>query len=227
MIKFLSVIPARGGSKGIPKKNIYPLNGKPLIAYTIEASLGSKYINNTVVSSDDGEILEIAEKYGAIPMKRPDFLSLDTTLTEPVIEYIVNNIGSFTSEYDFIVLLQPTSPLRTYVHIDEAIDLLLADDAKSLISVKNMDNKILKSFFINDKNLLEPISDVRYPFFRRQDLPSVYIPNGAIYIVSSNEFIKNKKLYTDQTIPYVMDDRSSIDIDTLDDIALCEEYLIS
>lgn len=225
MIRFFSIIPARGGSKGIPKKNIYPLNGKPLLAYTIEASLNSKYITDTIVSSDDEDILKVAESYRATAMKRPEALSRDETLTEPVIDYIINSIQDFKAKYDYIVLLQATSPLRTSAHIDEAIELLLSTQRYSLISVKEIDNKCLKSFLINSKSLLTPISDVRYPFIRRQDLPSVYIPNGAIYIVSTNEFIKNKKLYTDQTVPYIMNERSSVDIDTFDDIARCEKIL--
>lgn len=225
MIRFLSIIPARGGSKGIPKKNIYPLNGKPLLAYTIEASLNSKYITDTIVSSDDADILITAEKYGAIPMKRPDALSRDETLTEPVIDYVINTIADFKAKYDYIVLLQATSPLRTSVHIDEAVDLLLSKGAQSLISVKEIDNKFLKSFLINDKNFLEPVSDAAYPFMRRQDLPAVYIPNGAIYIVSADSFITDKKLYTEKSVPYIMPADISVDIDTLNDITICEKLL--
>lgn len=225
MINFLSIIPARGGSKGIPKKNIYPLNGKPLLAYTVEASLRSKYITDTIVSSDDNDILKVAERYGALAMSRPEALARDETLTEPVIDYVISNIQDFKIKYDYIVLLQATSPLRTSAHIDEAIELLLNKKSHSLISVKEIDNKCLKSFFINDQNLLVPISDVRYPFFRRQDLPNVYMPNGAIYIVSSNEFLRTKKLYTCQTIPYIMSADMSTDIDGLNDIAICERLL--
>ena len=187
-MKIISIIPARGGSKGLPKKNILELAGKPLIAWTIESSLKSKYISKTIVSSDCDEILNISSKYGSEILKRPDELARDTTPTEPVVEHILQNIKDL-GNYSYLVLLQPTSPLRDEKDIDEAISKLIQEkDATALISVKEIDNKILKAFKINNNGYLEGISNNKYPFMRRQDLPKVFMPNGAIYIIKKEEF---------------------------------------
>lgn len=216
-MKILSIIPARGGSKGLPGKNIKDLVGKPLIAWTIEASLNSEYITKTIVSSDDDEILEVSQKFGAEVIKRPYVLAQDTTPTEPVIEDVLANIEDIGS-YEYLILLQPTSPLRNEKDIDKAIELLFHKQASGLISVVEIDNKVLKAFINNEAGYLEGISNNVYPFMRRQDLPSVYMPNGAIYIIKTEEFIKSKKLFTEQTISYLMSKEKSIDIDTHADL---------
>lgn len=208
-MKIISIIPARGGSKGLPKKNILELAGKPLIAWTIESSLKSKYISKTIVSSDCDEILNISSKYGSEILKRPDELARDTTPTEPVVEHILQNIKDL-GNYSYLVLLQPTSPLRDEKDIDEAISKLIQEkDATALISVKEIDNKILKAFKINNNGYLEGISNNKYPFMRRQDLPKVFMPNGAIYIISINEFLKTKRLFSDNAISYLMNEEKS------------------
>ena len=224
-MKIISIIPARGGSKGLPKKNILELAGKPLIAWTIESSLKSKYISKTIVSSDCDEILNISSKYGSEILKRPDELARDTTPTEPVVEHILQNIKDL-GNYSYLVLLQPTSPLRDEKDIDEAISKLIQEkDATALISVKEIDNKILKAFKINNNGYLEGISNNKYPFMRRQDLPKVFMPNGAIYIISINEFLKTKRLFSDNAISYLMNEEKSLDIDTIDDIEKIKNYI--
>ncbi|MBP6713471.1 acylneuraminate cytidylyltransferase family protein [Aliarcobacter cryaerophilus] len=221
----ISIIPARGGSKGLPKKNILELAGKPLIAWTIESSLKSKYISKTIVSSDCDEILNISSKYGSEILKRPDELARDTTPTEPVVEHILQNIKDL-GNYSYLVLLQPTSPLRDEKDIDEAISKLIQEkDATALISVKEIDNKILKAFKINNNGYLEGISNNKYPFMRRQDLPKVFMPNGAIYIISINEFLKTKRLFSDNAISYLMNEEKSLDIDTIDDFEKIKNYI--
>ncbi|WP_313956428.1 acylneuraminate cytidylyltransferase family protein [Aliarcobacter cryaerophilus] len=224
-MKIISIIPARGGSKGLPKKNILELAGKPLIAWTIESSLKSKYISKTIVSSDCDEILNISSKYGSEILKRPDELARDTTPTEPVVEHILQNIKDL-GNYSYLVLLQPTSPLRDEKDIDEAISKLIQEkDATALISVKEIDNKILKAFKINNNGYLEGISNNKYPFMRRQDLPKVFMPNGAIYIISINEFLKTKRLFSDNAISYLMNEEKSLDIDTIDDFEKIKNYI--
>ena len=224
-MKINSIIPARGGSKGLPKKNILELAGKPLIAWTIESSLKSKYISKTIVSSDCDEILNISSKYGSEILKRPDELARDTTPTEPVVEHILQNIKDL-GNYSYLVLLQPTSPLRDEKDIDEAISKLIQEkDATALISVKEIDNKILKAFKINNNGYLEGISNNKYPFMRRQDLPKVFMPNGAIYIISINEFLKTKRLFSDNAISYLMNEEKSLDIDTIDDFEKIKNYI--
>lgn len=216
-MKIISIIPARGGSKGLPGKNIIDLNGKPLIAWTIEASLKSKYITRTIVSSDDMKILNISKEYGSEVIKRPDELALDTTPSEPVIENVLQSIENI-EEYDYLILLQPTSPLRGEIEIDNAIELLIKKQATALISTKQIDNKNLKAFTNNQDGYLKGISNNEYPFMRRQDLPKVFMPNGAIYIVSIQEFVKSKKLFTNKTISFEMDEEKSFDIDTYEDL---------
>lgn len=223
-MKIISIIPARGGSKGLPGKNIIDLAGKPLIAWTIEASLKSKYISKTIVSSDDNKILEVSAQFGSEILKRPNELALDTTPSEPVIEHVLNSIDDI-EEYDYLILLQPTSPLRDEKDIDNAIELLKEKNATALISTKQIDNKILKAFK-NDKNgYLKGISNNEYPFMRRQDLPNVFMPNGAIYIVSVNDFLKTKKLFADKTISFEMSEEKSFDVDTIDDLELINKVL--
>lgn len=221
-MKIVAIIPARGGSKGLPKKNIIHLLGKPLIAWTIESSLKSKYISKTIVSSDDDDILSISATYGAEVIKRPQELSLDVTASEPVIEHVLNNIKE---EYDYFILLQPTSPLRDENDIDGAFDFMFANDASSLISTMKIDNKILKSFIENKDGYLEGAVNNSYPFLRRQDLPDVYLPNGAIYIFSVKEFLANKKILNHRTLGFQMNEDKSLDVDTYLDLKLCEAKL--
>lgn len=224
-MKILSIIPARGGSKGLERKNIINLLGKPLITWTIEASLNSKYITKTIVSSDDKEILSISEKYGADTILRPLNLAQDTTPTEPVIEHVLFELDKRMEKYDLLVLLQPTSPLRNEKDIDDAIELLVESKGTALISVEEIDSKILKAFKKDSGGYLEGISNNSYPFMRRQDLPSVFMPNGAIYIINVKEFLVNNRLFTEKTIPYKMDSYKSFDIDTIEDLQKCEKMI--
>ncbi|MCT7556237.1 acylneuraminate cytidylyltransferase family protein [Aliarcobacter butzleri] len=220
----MSIIPARGGSKGLPGKNIIDLAGKPLIAWTIEASLKSKYITKTIVSSDNNNILEISKKFGVETIKRPDELALDTTPTEPVIEHVLKSLENI-EQYDYLILLQPTSPLRDEKDIDSAIKLLIQKKVSALISTKEIDNKILKAFKNNENGYLEGIANNKYPFMRRQDLPKTFMPNGAIYIVSVKDFLKTKRLFTDKTISFEMSEEKSFDIDTKEDLNKCNDIL--
>ncbi len=220
--KVLAIIPARGGSKGLPRKNIIDLARKPLIAWTIEASLGSKYITKTIVSSDSDEILEVAKKYGSDTVKRPDELATDISSSEVVVKH---SLESMEEKFEYVVLLQPTSPLRDTVDIDRTFEKLFSLDATALISVCEYDNKILKAFKENEFGYIEGISNNKYPFMRRQDLPKTYMSNGAIYIIKVDEFLRNNSFYTDKTVQFVMDDIKSLDIDTKEDLEKVEKYI--
>ena len=224
-MKVIAIITARGGSKGLPNKNILKLNHKPLISYSIEASLNSKYISRTIVSSDSKEIIDISKKCGAEIIKRPEKISGDEINSETVISHVLDNISN-VEEYDYLVLLQPTSPLRNEKHIDEAFEILFNAQADSLISCKKIDNAPLKAFMLDKNNYLRGISNNTYPFMRRQDLPPLYMPNGAIYISRVIEFRKNSTLFSKKTIMYEMDNNSSIDIDIWDDLKIAESLLI-
>jgi len=218
--KFLAIIPARGGSKGLPGKNILQIEGIPLIAWTIKASLESRYINKTVVSSESSEILDISKGLGAEVVERPVELACDETASEPVIEHVLTALNH--EEYDYIVFLQPTSPARTSFDIDRAIDKLLHAKATSSISVIEPKHNLFKAFKLKDDGFITGLVDEKSSFKRRQDLAKTYMPNGAIYIVKVSSFQNNKSLLTDKCIPYVMSEENSVDIDSMEDVKLFE-----
>lgn len=220
--KILLIIPARGGSKGIPHKNIKELNGKPLIAYTIEEVLRSKYIDKVIVSTEDEEIANISKCFGAeTPFLRPKELAQDDTPGIDPILHAVKWFGEKGDNFDYIICIQCTSPFRTTQQIDEALEKLITEDMDSIVSVcesevspywmKKIENGIMKDF-------LEDI-----PFYpRRQDVPKTYRLNGAIYAAKTEVLLKNKNWYTENTLPYVMDRKSSVDIDDMMDFKFAE-----
>tara|TARA_B110000003_G_C16428543_1_gene449132 strand:- start:1 stop:708 length:708 start_codon:yes stop_codon:yes gene_type:complete len=216
--KFFSIIPARIGSKGIPKKNLYPLLGKPLIQWTIESSMNSDYILDTVVSSDSDEILSLGELFGAISHKRNQTLSNDAARTEDVIENILEELNFLKDKFDYFVLLQPTSPLRTSEHINLACKKILDSKSDSLMSVKETPNGVLKTLIADDKGGLKSGFNKDFPFVPRQELPQTFMANGAIYISKISSFIENKSLLSKNNSFIIMDDASSHDIDKAEDI---------
>ena len=209
----LALIPARGGSKGIKKKNLTLLQGKPLLYYTINAAKNSKYIDKIVLSSDCDEILNYGKSQDIEILKRPREFALDNTTSDKVILHSLQ----FYKEYDNIILLQPTSPLRTTSHIDEAFEFFEKEKADSIISVCECDNKILKAFVNDEKDYLKGICNNDYSFMSRQKLPKTYISNGAIYILKIKTFLTNPHFLQEKTKYYLMDEKSSIYIDTLED----------
>jgi CMP-N-acetylneuraminic acid synthetase len=219
---FLAIIPARGGSKRLPRKNVLDLNGKPLIAYSIEAGLDSSYIDKVVVTSDNDEILTISKKYGAITINRPNELASDTATTFDAIKHAVDNY----EKYDYIVLLQPTSPLRDRDHIDKAIELLESKNADAVVSVCKMDHSPLWSNTINDSLSMTGFLKDEVLNKRSQDLKEYYSLNGAIYICDTKKLLKEKSFFLKESIfAYKMDRKSSIDIDKEIDFKIAE-YLL-
>lgn len=223
----LAIIPARGGSKGVPRKNIRLLAGKPLIAWTIEAAKKSKYIDRIVVSTEDDEIRDIALKFGAeIPFLRPAELAKDDTPSIAPILYTVKKISADEKrEFDFILLLQVTSPLRNERHIDEAIENLIKNEDKfdSLISVTELEHPVYWNRIVgSNRELKNFIEYSRKEKYRRQDFNEIYRLNGALYLINGNVFIKYERLETDKTMAYIMDRKSSVDIDCLEDFELAE-----
>lgn len=221
----VAIIPARGGSKGVPRKNIRPVNGQPLMAYTIEAALHCPFITATVVSSESEEILRVAAHYAAEPLRRPAELASDAATTESVIINVIHELGIQGRTYDYLCLLQPTSPLRTAEDLNTAFRDFFHSQATGLISVYEPAHTPFKSFKRNDRGYLVGLIDNRSPFLRRQDLPPTFMPNGAIYIISCKDFLSTGQLYTDKTIPYIMPEARSIDVDSLEDIARLEQIL--
>ena len=220
--KYLAIIPARGGSKRLPNKNILDLNGKPLISWSIETAKKSKNIDEIVVSSDSDKILEIAKKYDVNIIKRPDELATDTASSIDVIKHVIENYP----KYKYIVLLQPTSPLRTEKHIDEAIELLEKKNADAVISVCEMDHSPLWSNILPENLSMENFLREDVKNKRSQDLPKYYRLNGAIYICKTDKFLEKNTFFLDQNIyAYVMDRKSSVDIDDEIDFKLAEIVL--
>jgi len=219
---FLAIIPARGGSKRLPRKNILDLNGKPLIAWSIEAGLKSKYIDKVVVSSDDNEILEVSQKFGADVIVRPPELASDTATTFDAIEHTIKSL----KKYSYVVLLQATSPLRDSKHIDEAIELLEKKDADAVVSVCEMEHSPLWSNSL-DKTLTMK-GFLRYEVLnkRSQDLEKYYRLNGAIYICKMERLLEEKGFFLEDNIfAYVMDRESSVDIDEAIDFKLAQSII--
>lgn len=213
----IAIIPARGGSKGLPGKNIKLLNGKPLIAYTIEAALESKSISRIIVNTDNVEIANVAKKFGAeVPFMRPEELADDTAKSIDVYNYTINRLEEEeNTEINEIIVLQPTSPLRTAKHIDEAINLFHEKKADSVISYCREDHPIFWHKFITDEGKFEDIFEQNY-LKNRQEIRPTYFPNGAIYIFRTNILLQSR-YYTQKSYAYLMQKKCSIDIDSLED----------
>ncbi len=222
--RIIGFIPARGGSKGIKDKNIIDLCGKPLISYTITASLDSNYIDKTIVSTDSNIIADISRECGAdVPFMRPIELASDTSKTIDVVMHFLKYLESNKEKYDALVLLQPTQPLRTNTDIDKSIELFFQKQQRGLASVSPVDDHPILIRTINAdcemSSLLEMGSTCR-----RQDMPEYFRVNGCIY-VNKVEDITDKTSFNDNPVGYVMESTHSVDIDELKDLALAEYYL--
>jgi CMP-N,N'-diacetyllegionaminic acid synthase len=220
----IAIIPARSNSKRIKNKNITLLNGKPLINYTIDASLSCKSVSKTIISTDNPEIIESLKVENIDIYKRPASLAQDETTLMPVIKDVLDSTKNINS-FDYFVLLQPTSPIRTSKHIQEAINFIIHENADSLISVVKVEKNPLKAFMIDKKGILHGVVNNSYPFASAQFLPKCYYPNGAIYIKRISTFLKDNSFIDKTTIPYLMDAKDSIDIDTYSDLKLAEKIL--
>ena len=209
--KILAVIPARGGSKGVPRKNIKQAGGKPLIAWMIEAAKKSIYIDRLILSSDDDQIISVAKKYDCeVPFVRPAGLAGDNSTASDVILHALEQIAG----YDYVMLLQPTSPLTETKDIDGCIKFCIESNAKSTISVTEPDKSPYWMFRMGKKNKLEPVLGEKYLNRPRQGLPHVYLPTGAVYIAETDWFLQKRSFYSDFTSGYVIPNKRSLDIDS-------------
>jgi N-acylneuraminate cytidylyltransferase len=220
-MKIVAIIPARGGSKGVSKKNIKHLQGKPLISYSIGHAKKSKYINKVVVSTEDKEIAEISREYGAEIIERPEELAKDESPTINAIFHALEVLKEQNYTPDVVILLQPTSPLCNAEDIDNAAELFLNVDCESVVSVCEVEHPPHWCFEIEEGYLKSLFGD-EYLMMRRQDLKGVYMPNGAIYISTPQTLYKCESFFCNHTIPYIMPTRRSIDIDTKIDFMLAE-----
>lgn len=223
--KIAALITARGGSKGIPKKNIRKLCGKPLIHWTVESAMKSKYIDKIFLSTDSDEIINPIKKFPVeVPFKRPKNLASDKATSTDVILHFINWMKLSGNEFDTLLLLQPTSPFRKSEHIDSSIKKFLGSkNALSLISV----TENIKSPFLSRKisagGFVENLFNVKSEK-RRQDIPVTYYINGAIYLMEVKNFEKYKTFQTSKTLSYIMPYYSSIDIDEPMDLKIAELY---
>lgn len=224
----LAVITARGGSKGIPAKNIQPLGGKPLIQYTIDAARRSHYISDTIVSTDSAAIADVARSCGApVPFLRPAALSGDATPHLPVLQHAVSEMEAMRGiTYGYVVTLQPTSPFRLPEDIDGTIGLLLSSDADSAVSVCEVDAGChpVKAKRLEGRRLL-PYSVAEIEGTRRQDLPPAYKRSSAVYVSRRDLIVKENRIYGDHVVGYVVPRDRSIDIDSPLDWIVAEYML--
>jgi CMP-N-acetylneuraminic acid synthetase len=222
--KILAIIPARGGSKRLKDKNIMSLDGKPLIAYTITAAKESKYFDDVVVSTDSQKIAEVAQTFGAnVPFVRPDYLAEDETRS---IDVVTHTINSLQTKYDIVVLLQPTSPLRTVEDIDNAIELYFQKEAVSVIGVCEMEHSPLWANTLDESLSMEDFLDDKWNNSRSQDLPTYYRINGALYISDVVSVLKNETFFVKKDIyAYIMSQEDSVDIDTKLDFITAQAVL--
>jgi len=210
--KIIAIIPARSGSKGLPDKNIKDLKGKPLIAYTIEAAVKSKCFNKVFVSTDSEEYAKISKDFGAeVPFLRSNENSNDTAGSWIVCEEVLNKLEE---EFDMVVLLQPTSPLRNAQHIQEAIDLFFLKNAEVVVSVTSLPHPIEWCNQLPSDNSLKNFIPTKIRTKRRQDLPKSYTMNGAIYIIKSELIKPDLNLCGENSYAYIMEEAQSVDIDS-------------
>jgi N-acylneuraminate cytidylyltransferase len=224
-MKTLVIIPARGGSKGIPRKNIKPLNGKPLVYYTIDCARAICSDEDICVSTDDAEIISVVEKYGLkVPFVRPAELASDTAGTYEVLLHALDFYEKQGRHYDAVVLLQNTSPFRKAEQVKEALGLY-NDNVDMVVSVKECDANPYYCVFEEDANGYLHVCKGDGTFFRRQDAPKVYEYNGAIYIMNA-ETLKTTHMHKMQKrVKYVMDELSSFDFDTMWDWKMAEAII--
>ncbi len=223
-VQIVAILTARGGSKGLPRKNIRTLKGKPLIAYSIQAALNCPWINRCIVSTEDEEIKQVSLQWGAEVIDRPQELAADDTQSKDVVMHVLETLREQHALPQYFVLMQPTSPLRKADHLTDCITQFLnAEGASSIVSVTEFKHHPYKSFTISEE-VLVPIFEQCLDM-PRQQLPKVYMPNGAIYMTSSDLFLTQQSFYPSPCLPFEMTAEDSVDIDFLIDFTLAEKLL--
>ena len=228
-MEILAIVPARGGSKGIPHKNMTDLAGKPLMGYTFDAAKGSTLITKTILSTDDEDFADYARSEGIEVRMRPDELASDTAVMKDVINYHLDELEKEGYKADAFILLQPTSPLRTSNHIDEALNLMISDEkADAIVSVVDVPHEYLpmKLMKTEDDGMLKFYQEDGEKFTTRQALPHLYARNGAaIYAVYTDAYRETGSLYGHNCLPYLMKREDSVDIDEPFDLFLAEAII--
>lgn len=225
--RILAVIPARGGSKGLPGKNIRQLAGKPLIAWSINAARQSKYVDEVIVSTDCAETARIAKACGGnVPFIRPSALATDEAKGIDVIVHALDWRNQDSPQINLVLVLQPTSPLRTYQDIDQAIELLFKKKARSVVSVCPVEHHPWWTNVLPDDGCLENFIRPEILRANRQELKKYYRLNGAIYLADTSLLTDKRSFISKDSFAYIMDIEKSIDIDSMIDFKLAEILLM-
>lgn len=226
-MKCLAIIPARSGSKGLKDKNIKELNGKPLLGYSVEAALNSHVFDTVMVSTDSERYAEVARQCGAeVPFLRSEFTSSDSASSWDAVKEVIANYIKIGKEFDVLVLLQPTSPLRSANDIVEAFKVFKEKNANAVISVCEVDHSPLWCNTLKEGNSMANFAKTSKPSGNRQMLDKYYRLNGAIYMLKTSILKNIDSLYTDECYAYIMSRRTSVDIDNIDDFKYAE-FLIN
>ena len=225
--KVLALIPARRGSKGLPGKNLRKVGANNLVELAIRAAQGVSEIDQVFLSSDCDQVLSIGKNFGVTCIERPSHLASDDALASDVVGHFISLLDDATlSEDPFIVYLQPTSPLRTASHILQALESLEQRKGNSLISVCELDYSPFKSFTLDAEGKLLSLFDENLSNHSRQALPTVYLPNGAIYVFKVSDFQRKKGFPNNGSIPFVMSAKDSLDIDSEEDLKAAEQLWV-
>lgn len=228
-MKSIAVIPARSGSKGLPDKNIMDLNGKPLMAYTIDAALKSGCFDEVMVSTDSGYYAEIAKSCGAsVPFLRGETTSGDYAGSWDVVREVLLNYAKNDRKFDYVALLQPTSPLRNENDISGVFEMLQNEAVHNVVSVTEVDHPVQQCFRMPPNGSMKEMAQSPYSYARRQDLEPYYRENGAIYLVDAKKIMdKDYNFYADACHGYVMPRERSVDIDIKMDLEIAGVILKS
>ena len=219
MTNNICFIPAKGNSRRLKKKNICLVGGRPLVSRAIDSAFKSKCFDKVYVSSNDDEILELASKSGASTLKRKDELCIDGVSAKEVVWHHLNEINQ---DFDFVGMLMPTTPLRDGDHISKAYQLLLEQKANSLISVCQYDESLKNALKIVDSKIRSYYDEDKQSLFSKNEKINAYHFNGAIYLARYDFFMKKKDFLNEDTIPFIMDRKSSIDVNTLDELEIAD-----
>lgn len=224
--KIIAIIPARGGSKGLPGKNIRELNGKPLIAYSIEAALNSGVFDKVIVSTDSEEIAEVSKKFGAeIPFLRPLELATDKADSMDTLIHALKFYSDIGENFDYIIKLQPTSPLRTAEDIKEAVDLIIEKNGDAVISVSECKHHPLWTNTLNIDMKMNKFLKDEVKGKNRQELDKYYELNGMIFLSKAEKLIETRDWYGENSYAQIIDGSRAIDIDNIIDFKLAEIIL--
>ncbi|MBF0244779.1 MAG: acylneuraminate cytidylyltransferase family protein [Planctomycetes bacterium] len=227
-MRVLGIIPARGGSKGVPRKNLRQLAGKTLLKYTAEAALAASSLDRVILSTEDEEIAEAGRFYGIeVPFLRPQSLALDETPMLPVIRHAILTLEESGKRYDAICLLQPTTPLRRAEDIDNCVRLLVEQDADSVVSMLPVPTEFNPHWvwFVNPDGFLKISTGEDMPIPRRQELPKAWHREGSVYVTRRDILIERNSFYGTRMTGYLMDPKKTVNIDTMDDWIKAEKMI--